>query len=44
MVFPPVRFHEWPDMDRETFKIDRTRFRRLALEAQTGTRPDRRGA
>ena len=40
----PDRFLAWPDTDRESFKIDRARFRRLALEAQAGTRPDRRGA
>lgn len=37
----PDRFHAWPDIDRATFKIDRARFRRIALEAHTGTRPDR---
>ena len=40
----PDRFHAWPDTARDTFKIDRARFRRLALEAQAGTRPDRRDA
>ena len=40
----PDRFLAWPDTDRESFKIDRARFRRLALEAQAGTRPDRRDA
>lgn len=40
----PDRFLAWPDTDRESFRIDRARLRRLALEAQAGTRPDRRDA
>ena len=35
----PDRFLAWPDTDRETLKIDRDRFRRLALDARTETRP-----
>jgi len=35
----PDRFLAWPDTDRDTLKIDRDRFRRLALDARTGTRP-----
>ena len=35
----PDRFLAWPDTDRDTLKIDRDRFRLLALGARAGTRP-----
>ena len=40
----PDSFHEWPDIEPDSFKIDRTRFRRLALEARKPPRPDERDA
>ena len=36
----PLHHIAWPDTDRDTLKIDRDRFRRLALDARTGTRSD----
>lgn len=38
----PDRILEWPDADRDSFKIDRARFRRLARAARARTPPDRR--
>ena len=35
----PDRFHAWPDTGGDTFKVDRARFRRLALEAQARPLP-----
>ena len=31
----PDAFYQWPETDPNTFKIDRGRFRRLALEGPT---------
>ena len=40
----PDMFHEWPDADADTFKVDRARFRRLALERRRASLPARRDA
>ena len=38
----PDRFLGWPETDRDSFKIDRARFRRLARKTRAMTSPNRR--
>lgn len=39
----PIAFYDWPDSESEGMKIDRTRFRRLALEGPKETLGENRG-